>query len=600
MTNRSTTAASLTYLVLLLLTNPSLASPIAASGTQSITDHGDSFLTIALDVGYQTLSLIPDSGSFDLYIVNGDGCRLDMCRAAYRPQFSHTHRETETESRREVWFGSGGCSVELGYDEVRVHDEACGREALLEVEQKSQHKGRTSLRAVRPHHLGIGGFLDSLFTPNAPGGRIKRFSHGFRVWTGNSHRSFFQSPTCPNLVHAVKSRRLVPIWQIDGMDNDMMSVWGDGRGFQGIVGLGFKGKDKGSAIGLLQPGRKRQQQLEEEAEESTQESSEGSTEESSEGSAQESSEESASGSASASDSDSDSASEYPEARPHEASRVLFGDQFALCLPRGDVANVVSFLQTEIPPAPAYSVGRLWWGQLPQIPWHLTLPVVGERHWTVSVESGTIGSHEFCSSPCAALVDSGTSLIALSDKKIDDILRNTAVGDLAEDCSNIGSMPDLVLHFEGDRKLTISPESYVMRVSSSLLSTLENGRVELGKGKVVVLKKGASSLVEETSTSVCTYAFMETPIQKATVQGEEHEVMILGIPIFREFTVKFDRQKEEIAFSHHTRGENCDSLSRATEVVNSDAKRGSFIDASGANRHIRTLPALNSLVFPKIN
>ena len=489
-----------------------LADAIAPSGHQRIKDHGDSYLTIRLDIGYQTLSLIPDSGSFDLYIVDGDDCRLSLCKPAYRPKHSHSHLTIPEEVRREVYFGSGACSVALAYDEVRVHDDG-----------------------------GSGG-----------------------------------------VVEQVKQRQVVPVWQIDRMDDDMISVWGDGRGFQGIVGLGFKG-------GM---GR----ETEEVEKEKSVATSMG----------------------------------VPEAS--RASALLFGDVFAVCLPRGGVANIVSFAQR----AGTRSIlleqsnddphGTIWWGQsVPQLSWSLNVPVVGQRHWTISFKSASVGSADLCEAPCAALVDSGTSLIALKDSRIDDILRRTKIGDLAEDCSNVQDMPDIIITFENDQIMRISPESYIMRVSSDLLSSAEvseSGRISLGTNKVIVVRKGVkkstsfaeTSKVSESPTTLCTYAFMESPIEKASVNGEEQEVIILGIPVFREYSIKFDRKQSSISFARHPEGADCDnaealaleseppvsnstSISRETEEESIIMTAKSSLAQIRQPLTIRSLPSLDLLRFP---
>lgn len=452
---------------------------VAVTGKQRIEDHGDSYLTIRIDVGYQTLRMIPDSGSFDIYLIDGDDCRMTLCKPSYRPKHSKSHKSLLTNPvRRDIYFGSGACSVVLGYDQVRVHDD------------------------------------------NVDG----------------------------NFIKEVKQRQLVPLWQIDSMDDDMLSVWGDGYGFQGIVGLGFKGG----------AGRSSSEVVKEQA----------------------------------------AAKELGAPLPSTASQLLFTHVFAICLPRGDVATALGALG-----AGGSQEGMIWWGadSIPSLSWNLTAPVVGERHWTLSMKQSFFLDSEgkefsFCEYPCAGLVDSGTSLLAMGADYIDYILDNTKIGELREDCSNIKEMPDLVIDIGDDQKLVLSPETYVMKISRRILSF--SGKINVGKGKVIFLrKKVKTSFIElvdnkDDDSPVCTYAFMESPITEALVQGKKHNVIILGIPIFREYTIKFDRKEETMSFAQHEDGEDCGGMKTQPVASLTQASH-----RSPRERDIRVISSLDSLRFP---
>ena len=454
------------------------------SGQQSIIDHGDTFLTISLDIGSQQIHAIPDSGSFELYIVDGDDCELDLCRAAYKPEDSKRHFEPSNGLSKEIYFGSGACGVELSFDSVHVHNEASSSK------------------------------------------------------TGGSS--------------------LIPIWRIVEMDEDLASVWGDGQGFQGIVGLGFKGNlNKESKETLLE------EQVVLEARRKT---------------------------------------GVDPTRPGMASRALFGDLFAICLPRGEDANPVEVL-LEATSSSSQTEGRLWWGDAVPALNYIDVPVVGSRHWTMKIESAFFKYqddrdvvHHMCEGPCAALVDSGTSLIAMSSKKIDEIIFKTVVGDLKPDCSNVDEMPDLVFSLGKNKQLVLTPDTYVMKLSTSELPMLhQGGRVVLEKGKVLNVRAPPKNLVSlkgkrENAITYCTHAFMETPLETAMVDGSEHELIILGIPVFREYTIRFDRKKETLGFAPHPFGVTChgDQLIQSAFVEKKTEKR---------QVKVRTLGDIRSLVFP---
>ena len=466
----------------------SVPSAGSESGQQTITDHGDTFVTISLEIGSQQIKAIPDSGSFELYIVDGQDCKLDMCKPAYNPEKSQRHFEPSQSLKKDIYFGSGTCGVELSFDSVKIHNEA-------------------------PDGSGI-------------------------------------------------SPALVPLWRIVEMDDNLAGVWGDGEGFQGIVGLGFKGNVHKEPSELL---------LEEKVVLETKRKT-----------------------------------GVDPAKPGLASKALFGDVFAICLPRGEDAKPVEvFLEQS---RPSQQDGRLWWGTaVPALSFN-SVPVVGTRHWTIKIDSAhfqfTTGGeklHHICggpsSSPCAALVDSGTSLIAMSPEKINELLSSTVIGDLDPSCSNVDQMPDLIFNLGHGETLTLTPDTYVMKISTTQTALHDaKGRVVLDKGKVLNIRPPPVHLMalkgsKPDSNTYCTHAFMETPMETATVGGTEHELIILGIPVFREYTVKFDRKKETLGFAAHPFGVTCHSgdLSRAPPASLAQTER--------RQPHIRTLGKLSELVFP---
>lgn len=463
-----------------------------SSGEQTITDHGDTYLTISLDIGSQKIKAIPDSGSFELYIVDGEDCDLDLCKPAYKPDQSKHHFAPNNALTKDIYFGSGTCGVELSFDSVKVHSES------------------TASHSVVP---------DSL------------------------------SP-------------LIPLWRIVEMDDSLAGVWGDGAGFQGIVGLGFKGNvNKETKEVLLE------EQVVLEAKKET--------------------------------------GLHPT-RPGMASKALFGDVFAICLPRGEDAKPVEVLAEDATSKPSQRDGRLWWGNTVPALAYTEIPVVGTRHWTMRIDSSyfqfrdsTDALHHICGgpskAPCAALVDSGTSLIALSEEKIKELLSTTVIGDLKPDCSNVDDMPDLIFSVGGGKSLRLTPDTYVMKLSTSELPMSHHesdGRVVLEKGKVLNIRPPPASMIalkgkRGDKVAYCTHAFMETPMETALVGGTEHELIILGIPVFREYTIKFDRSRETLGFAQHPYGVTCHGENLATSFVESEPRRGP----------IRILSRINELVFP---
>ena len=463
------------------------------SGQQTITDHGNTFVTISLEIGTQHIKAIPDSGSFELYIVDGEDCELDICKPAYKPDESSRHFTPEAALKKDIYFGSGTCGVELSFDAVEVFNEA-----------------KTSGSAAST---------------------------------------------------------LVPLWRIVEMDENLASVWGDGHGFQGIVGLGFKGNTHKEPTELL---------LEEKVVLETKRKT-----------------------------------GVSPTRPGFASKALFGDSFAICLPRGEDAKAVEVLLES--GFPSQTDGRIWWGDtVPKLD-YVSVPVVGTRHWTIKVDSAMFQYnsggdssdtiHHMCGgpskAPCAALVDSGTSLVAMSEEKINDILSNTIIGELKPDCSNVDEMPDLVFSLDGSgKRLVLSPDTYVMRVAVTETASMhEKGKVVLEKGKVLNVRPPPHNLMnlkhsKPNSVTYCTHAFMETPMETALLGGTEHDLIILGIPVFREYTIKFDRSRETIGFAAHPFGVTC----HGNDLLRG-AKSSSLAETGRKSHSIGTISKLHDLVFP---
>lgn len=99
----------------------------------------------------------------------------------------------------------------------------------------------------------------------------------------------------------------------------------------------------------------------------------------------------------------------------------------------------------------------------------SVPVVGDVHWAVRMTdvrvghggSGVDGTLSLgCSGGCAAVVDSGTSLIAAPTEVIRMV--DDALVHLKQDCSNLGDMPDLVFDL-GGHEFSLPPDAYMGHV-----------------------------------------------------------------------------------------------------------------------------------------
>jgi len=206
--------------------------------------------------------------------------------------------------------------------------------------------------------------------------------------------------------------------------------------------------------------------------------------------------------------------------PNATERSLltgFGvSEFSLCLQRSPLAP-----------------GWLTWGgglTAFQKKQSMELRVIGKRHWAVSMrnllpnikmspEQQTAAGTLLCQRGCAAVLDSGTSLISAPSHALQGL--ELLLPRLEENCSNFPDLPDLELELDGYR-LTLPPEAYVMRLSGKFVDDV--------------------SLVEQlyikpqhlTVPDQCFYGFLTM-----NAHTDYGPLWVLGMPFFRHFHTTFD-------------------------------------------------------------
>lgn len=172
--------------------------------------------------------------------------------------------------------------------------------------------------------------------------------------------------------------------------------------------------------------------------------------------------------------------------------------------------------------------------------------------------------------CIALIDSCTSLIGLPGSVYDALYKQTPIGSIRSDCSNLDAMPTLEFTLSSGQKLSLGPESYVMTITEKTALSLSHyasmdfrksnlhgnvtnkwgRRIFAGKhGHAIRVSKSKTPFsFTQLSESYCVTAFMESDMFGVDMEEEYHVGMvILGIPLFREYTVKFDRANGSIGF-----------------------------------------------------
>mmetsp|Transcript_8813 Transcript_8813/g.19601 ORF Transcript_8813/g.19601 Transcript_8813/m.19601 type:complete len:448 (-) Transcript_8813:85-1428(-) len=223
--------------------------------------------------------------------------------------------------------------------------------------------------------------------------------------------------------------------------------------------------------------------------------------------------------------------------------------FALCLQRG----------TDLPPGYLAFGPRVDSAIMPGMGFH-ALEVVGNVHWGIKMMNFEVPGTDadpVCNPSCGAIVDSGTSLIAVppSAKPLIDAL----AGLIREDCSNVGSLPVLRFQLDGSI-LELPPQAYVMKVVPSQQNNSVWGRIF-----------GTPS---RSTEAACVLAFMT--IDKTSQFGP---VWVLGMPFLRYYHTVFDRAAKKVHISPSSPSCELTSDSQPTVLVNASALSGSASTAT---------------------
>ncbi|NXQ49943.1 PEPA protein, partial [Catharus fuscescens] len=138
-----------------------------------------------------------------------------------------------------------------------------------------------------------------------------------------------------------------------------------------------------------------------------------------------------------------------------------------------------------------------------------IPLSAETYWQISMESVSFdGTPVACSSGCQAIVDTGTTLLAVPIRAFRTLMSRLGASSSGEiSCEAVSNLPSLIFHIHG-REFPVPPRSYVLR---------SNGYCSLG-------------------------------LQGMDVPTEEGELWILGDVFIREYYVIFDRANNKVGLS----------------------------------------------------
>ncbi|NWU43191.1 PEPA protein, partial [Hylia prasina] len=138
-----------------------------------------------------------------------------------------------------------------------------------------------------------------------------------------------------------------------------------------------------------------------------------------------------------------------------------------------------------------------------------IPLSAETYWQITMESVSInGAPVACSSGCQAIVDTGTTLLAVPVRAFRILMRHLGASSSGEiSCEAVSKLPSLIFHIHG-KEFPVPPRAYVLR---------SNGYCTLG------------------------LQGMDTPT-------EDGELWILGDVFIREYYVIFDRANNKVGLS----------------------------------------------------
>mmetsp|Transcript_56418 Transcript_56418/g.114952 ORF Transcript_56418/g.114952 Transcript_56418/m.114952 type:complete len:312 (+) Transcript_56418:2-937(+) len=176
----------------------------------------------------------------------------------------------------------------------------------------------------------------------------------------------------------------------------------------------------------------------------------------------------------------------------------------------------------------------------------TIRVVGKVHWGVElteVRASGANLPNPCSQSCGAIVDSGTSLIAVPPSALPMVKELSAM--VSRDCSNLESLPVLHLKLDG-MDIQLPPRAYVVK----------------SKTNTTVLQKLLSRSIPAQQ---CAAAFMV--VDKSSEYGP---VWILGMPFLRYYYTVFDRTSKEIHIAQATPTCTTETNAESTGLLNTTA------------------------------
>mmetsp|Transcript_38512 Transcript_38512/g.81281 ORF Transcript_38512/g.81281 Transcript_38512/m.81281 type:complete len:451 (-) Transcript_38512:44-1396(-) len=190
-------------------------------------------------------------------------------------------------------------------------------------------------------------------------------------------------------------------------------------------------------------------------------------------------------------------------------------------------------------------------------------VVGHVHWGLQIQGISLGEESVACAEgaCTAIADTGTSLLAVPTQVIQAVME--VIGDVNDDCSNINRLPSLTFKVAGpagSHDLVIPPDGYM---------ALLDGYAAPDVWDVIKIWFGENP----GKISHCVPLLM--PQDESS--PEFGQVMILGLPLFRQYMATFKHSPpHEIHFEKSPAEGDCTRRNVGTSLAEEQAGGGSFI------------------------
>jgi len=202
------------------------------------------------------------------------------------------------------------------------------------------------------------------------------------------------------------------------------------------------------------------------------------------------------------------------------------------------------------------------------------------HWSVDLTylraAGWESNQDACNPKCAAIIDSGTSLIVAPTTVIQALA--PVLDQIDPACGNLEQLPDITFVL-GSERFEIPPAIYVIKLKMYEEKNQTGWDAMWGPPeKVVVIK--------------CVAAF-----QEANIQSDVGPVLILGSPFLRYFYTVFQRRPKSIHFAYST--SDCMPTNTKPSIYNlGNATRYSkvqpstkYLHSDSATNHFASIPTI---------
>jgi len=192
-----------------------------------------------------------------------------------------------------------------------------------------------------------------------------------------------------------------------------------------------------------------------------------------------------------------------------------------------------------PNSPAYLI---WSDTAPLVKpeYFLRVPVVGNHTWSVRMDGPVLVYHPDvsaadkrfegvslgCENGCAALLDSGTSLLGMPGAAIDEIVKITLEKDF--NCTELWKLPSLKLRL-GGHEILLPPDSYISEQAD--VSKTKVGPPSFLRWRNLNGDRGSW---QQRPGAFCDLMVMQSDAD--TIHGP---LWILGVPFFRQYYTTFE-------------------------------------------------------------